>query len=46
MELVGTGVSPGIAVGRALVVQREEVAVFRLLLEPSEVERDVPGSPG
>jgi len=41
MELAGTGVSPGIAVGRALVVQREEFAVFRLLLAPGEVEPEV-----
>jgi phosphoenolpyruvate-protein phosphotransferase (PTS system enzyme I) len=40
-ELLGTGVSPGIAVGRALVMQREAVTVFRLLLAPEEVEPEV-----
>jgi phosphotransferase system enzyme I (PtsI) len=41
MELSGTGVSPGIAVGRALVIERETVAVFRLLLPPEQVEAEV-----
>ena len=41
MELAGTGVSPGIAVGRALVIEREAVAVFRLLLPPEQVEGEV-----
>jgi phosphoenolpyruvate-protein phosphotransferase (PTS system enzyme I) len=41
MELSGTGVSPGIAVGRALVIEREAVAVFRLLLPPEQVEAEV-----
>lgn len=41
MELLGTGVSPGIAVGRALVMEREAVAVFRLLLAPDAVEGEV-----
>jgi len=41
MELAGTGVSPGIAVGRALVIEREAVAVFRLLLAPEQVEGEV-----
>lgn len=41
MELIGTGVSPGIAVGRALVMEREAIAVFRLLLEPEAVAGEV-----
>ena len=41
MELTGTGVSGGIAVGRALVMERESVAVFRLLLPPEQVEGEV-----
>jgi len=41
VELTGTGVSGGIAVGRALVVERESVAVFRLLLPPEQVEAEV-----
>jgi phosphotransferase system enzyme I (PtsI) len=38
VELRGTGVSPGIAVGPALVVQREVVPVFRVLLPQEAVE--------
>ena len=41
MEIRGIGVSPGIAVGEALLMQRETVPVFRLLLPPEEVEREV-----
>src|SRR5262247_172236 len=41
MELQGTGVSPGIAVGEALLVERERIAVFRLLLPPEELEGEV-----
>jgi phosphotransferase system enzyme I (PtsI) len=41
LELSGTGVSPGIAVGRAVVIEREAVTVFRLLLPPEEVEGEV-----
>ncbi len=41
MELSGAGVSPGIAVGRALVVERQERPVFRLSLEASQVEAEV-----
>ena len=39
--LRGTGVSPGIAVGRALVVERDTAPVFRLALEPAQVEGEV-----
>ncbi len=39
--LRGTGVSPGIAVGRALVVERDTAPVFRLALEPAQVEAEV-----
>lgn len=41
MELKGHGVSPGIAVGQALLVEREVVPVFRLLLPPDQVEMEV-----
>jgi len=41
MELKGTGVSPGIALGRALVVERDESPVFRLDLAPEDVDREV-----
>jgi phosphotransferase system enzyme I (PtsI) len=41
LELLGTGVSPGIAVGRALVMEREAAAAFRLLLAPEQVEPEV-----
>jgi phosphotransferase system enzyme I (PtsI) len=41
MELKGNGVSPGIAVGQALLVEREVVPVFRLLLPPDRVETEV-----
>jgi phosphoenolpyruvate-protein phosphotransferase (PTS system enzyme I) len=40
-RLRGVGVSPGIAVGPALVVEREAVPVFRLLLAPDQVEPEV-----
>ena len=41
MELRGSGVSPGVAVGPALVMERESVTVFRLLLQPEQVEGEV-----
>ena len=41
MELRGIGVSPGVAVGHALVVEREAIPVFRLLLAPEAVEGEV-----
>jgi len=41
MELKGTGVSPGTAFGQALVMDRETAPVFRLLVPPDEVEREV-----
>jgi phosphotransferase system enzyme I (PtsI) len=41
MELRGTGVSPGVAVGPALVIEREAVPVFRLPLLPEDVEKEV-----
>jgi phosphotransferase system enzyme I (PtsI) len=40
-RLRGVGVSPGIAVGPALVVEREAVPVFRLLLPSQQVEPEV-----
>jgi phosphotransferase system enzyme I (PtsI) len=40
-ELTGTGVSPGIAVGRALVVERQVRPALRLSLEPEQVEAEV-----
>ncbi len=41
MDLLGTGVSPGIAVGQALLVERHARPVFRRLLPPEEVESEV-----
>jgi phosphotransferase system enzyme I (PtsI) len=41
MELRGVGVSPGIAVGEAILVERESVPIFRLLLPPEHVELEV-----
>ena len=41
MELRGAGVSPGIAVGAALVIERERVPVFRLMVAPAGVEAEV-----
>lgn len=41
MELKGIGVSPGIAVGEALVVEREAATAIRLLLPPEEVQGEV-----
>ncbi len=41
MVLHGIGVSPGIAVGEALRVEREAIAVFRLLLPPGDLEGEV-----
>ena len=41
MELKGIGVSPGIAVGEALIVEREAVPVFRLPLPREAVEPEV-----
>ena len=40
MQLTGIGVSPGIAVGPALIVEREEVPVVRLRLAPDAVEAE------
>jgi phosphotransferase system enzyme I (PtsI) len=39
--LRGTGVSPGIAVGRALVMEREAAPVFRLAVAADRVEGEV-----
>jgi len=41
MELQGIGVSPGIAIGRALVLEGPNVAIFRLDLPPGEADREV-----
>ncbi len=40
-HLHGTGVSPGIAVGRALVMERDAAPVFRLAVPPDGVEGEV-----
>jgi len=40
-RLHGTGVSPGIAVGSALVMERDAAPVFRLALAPGEIEAEV-----
>ncbi len=41
MRLDGIGVSPGLAVGPVLVVEREAVPVFRLLVPPEAVECEI-----
>ena len=41
MELRGTPVSPGIAVGQALILDQERAPVFRLVVPPDQVEREV-----
>jgi phosphoenolpyruvate-protein phosphotransferase (PTS system enzyme I) len=41
MRLEGIGVSPGVAVGPALVVERETVPVFRLLVPPEALDSEV-----
>ncbi|HYU41467.1 MAG TPA: phosphoenolpyruvate--protein phosphotransferase [Vicinamibacteria bacterium] len=41
MKLDGIGVSPGLAVGRALVVERETVPVFRLLVPAEAIDCEV-----
>ena len=41
MRLEGIGVSPGLALGPALVVEREAVPVFRLLVPPEAVDCEV-----
>jgi len=41
VKLEGIGVSPGLAVGPALVVEREAVPVFRLLVPPEAVDCEV-----
>lgn len=41
MELKGTGVSPGIAVGQALLVEHDVAPVFRLLVPPESIEAEV-----
>jgi len=38
--LRGTGVSPGLAMGRALVVERDTAPIFRLSLAAEDVERE------
>ncbi len=39
--LRGTGVSPGVAVGRALVMERDAAPLFRLALPPERIEAEV-----
>jgi phosphotransferase system enzyme I (PtsI) len=41
VELRGTPVSPGIAVGQALLLDQQRAPVFRLVLPPDQVEREV-----
>jgi phosphoenolpyruvate-protein phosphotransferase (PTS system enzyme I) len=41
VELKGTGVSPGIAVGLSLLVEHDVAPVFRLLVPPEDVEAEV-----
>ena len=41
MKLQGIGGSPGIAVGKALVLESEETTIFRVPIEPDQVEAEV-----
>jgi phosphotransferase system enzyme I (PtsI) len=41
MEIRGTGVSPGIAIGQALILDRERAPIFRLVLAPESIEGEV-----
>jgi phosphotransferase system enzyme I (PtsI) len=41
LALRGRGVSPGIAVGPALILERERAPVFRLTVPPDQVEREL-----
>jgi phosphotransferase system enzyme I (PtsI) len=41
VELHGTGVSPGIALGRALLVERRATPAFRLPVAAQDIEREV-----
>ena len=41
IRLWGTGVSPGIAVGHALVMERDAAPVFRLSVDPDRLEAEV-----
>jgi phosphotransferase system enzyme I (PtsI) len=41
MRLEGIGVSPGVAVGPALIVEREAVPVFRLLVPPEAIDCEI-----
>ena len=41
MSLEGIGVSPGLAVGPALVVERESMPVFRLLVPPEAIDSEI-----
>jgi phosphoenolpyruvate-protein phosphotransferase (PTS system enzyme I) len=41
MKLEGIGVSPGVAVGPALIVEREAVPVFRLLVPPEAMDCEI-----
>jgi len=40
-HLRGTGVSPGVAMGRALVMERDAAPVFRLAVPKDRIEREV-----
>ena len=41
IHLRGTGVSPGIAVGRALVMERDAAPVFRLAVPAERLDAEV-----
>jgi phosphotransferase system enzyme I (PtsI) len=41
VELRGTPVSPGIAVGQALILDQERAPVFRLVVPPDQIDREV-----
>ena len=41
MKFTGIGVSPGIAIGKALVVETKEMAIFRVPINESEIEHEI-----
>ncbi|MBW1688334.1 MAG: phosphoenolpyruvate--protein phosphotransferase, partial [Deltaproteobacteria bacterium] len=41
VQLRGIGISPGIAMGKALIMERESVPVLRLPLAPGQIEHEV-----
>ena len=42
----GIGVSPGIAIGRAVLIEKREAAAYRVPIREEEVPAEVPDEPG